>query len=64
LIKLKIKVMIRLLYIIVGALWVFATILLHQIDGVNLVVWYLIATPFILLRLIRSTLLIKLIKRE
>jgi hypothetical protein len=55
--------MIRLLYTIVGALWVFATILIHQIDGVDIVAWYLIATPFILLRLIRSTLLIKLIKR-
>ena len=55
--------MIRLLYTIVGALWVFATILIHQIDGVDIVAWYLIATPFVLLRLIRSTLLIKLIKR-
>ena len=56
--------MIRLLITIVGALWVFATILLHQIDDVDIVAWYAIATPFILLRLIRSTLLMGLIKRK
>jgi hypothetical protein len=56
--------MIRLLITIVGALWVFATILLHQIDDVDMVAWYAIATPFILLRLIRSTLLMGLIKRK
>lgn len=56
--------MIRLLITIVGALWVFATILIHQIDDVNIVAWYAIATPFILLRLIRSTLLMGLIKRK
>lgn len=56
--------MIRLMFTIVGALWVTATILIHQIDGVNLIAWYAIATPFIILRLIRSTLLIKLLKRE
>lgn len=56
--------MIRLMFTIAGALWITATILLHHIDGVNIIAWYAIATPFILLRLIRSTLLIKLLKRE
>jgi hypothetical protein len=55
--------MIRLMFTIVTVLWIAITILLHQIDGVNLVVWYALATPVIVVRLIRSTLLIKLIRR-
>jgi hypothetical protein len=55
--------MIRLLYTIVAVLWITVTILLHQIDGVNLVVWYLLATPFVIVRLIRSVLLIKVLRR-
>lgn len=56
--------MIKIIYAIIAILWITITILLHQIDGVDLLVWYLLATPFIVLRLIRSTLLIKLIKGE
>jgi hypothetical protein len=55
--------MIRLLYTIVTVLWITITILLHQIDGVDLVAWYLLATPFVIIRLIRSVLLIKILRR-
>ena len=55
--------MIKLIYTFVAVLWITITILLHQIDGVDLVAWYLLATPFVVIRLIRSVLLIKLIKR-
>ena len=51
----------KIFYAIVFLLWLSATILIHQIEGVNLVVWYALATPFVIVRLIRAILLIKTI---
>jgi hypothetical protein len=44
---------------IVLLLWITATVLLHQIDGVNLTVWYALATPFVIIRTIRAILIFK-----
>lgn len=49
----------KVFYAIVLLLWLTVTILLHQIDGVNLVVWYALATPMVIIRLVRAVLLIK-----
>jgi hypothetical protein len=49
----------KVFYVIILLLWITATILLHQIDGVNLTVWYALATPFVIIRLVRAVLLIK-----
>jgi hypothetical protein len=51
--------MVRMFSIVVVALWVTITILLHSIEGVNLVAWYLLATPLVVLRFIRAILLSK-----
>jgi len=48
-----------LLTLIVG-LWVWCTILLHQIEGADMVTWYILGTPLVIVRLVKAWLEVKI----
>jgi len=50
----------KIIYAVIACLWLSITIMLHVTGVGNLVAWYLLATPVILVRLWRAILLIKL----
>ncbi len=54
----------NILYAIVGVLWCIITIGLHQIGNVNLVAWYALGTPLVLVRLYKSYLEIQIWKSK
>jgi multisubunit Na+/H+ antiporter MnhG subunit len=55
---------INVFYVVVSGLYIATCIILHSIEGVDLVFWYAITTPILLIRLIRALLLISLEKEE
>lgn len=44
----------NILLTVIVLLWITCTVLLHQIEGVDLLTWYILGTPLVIVRLVKA----------